>query len=207
MNPSSPKTSPLVVAASVAVIAFCVVGIAALLGVLPGRGKQPEAPAVTAQEPAGKPGESLLGPLPQPGHPVSRGMVPPPGSAPAPGMAPPPGSAPMPVCTTCGVITSIRLVERPGEATPLGMVAGGLLGGILGHQVGGGGGKDLATIAGAVGGGLAGREIEQRARSTRVHEITVRMEDGREHTFTQQANPAFVVGDRVRLVQGVLRPY
>lgn len=205
MNAPSSKTSPFIIAASVAVIVFCVVGIAALTGVLPGRSKPSEAPTATAPEPAARPGEPLLGPLPNQAPQAARGLVPPPGSA--PGMMPPPGSAPAPVCTTCGVITSIRLVEKPGEATPLGMVAGGLVGGILGHQVGSGGGKDLATIAGAVGGGLAGREIEQRARSTRVHEITVRMEDGRERTITQQADPAFVVGDRVRLVQGVLRPY
>ena len=204
MNTPSSKTSPFVIAASVAVIVFCVVGIAALTGVLPGRGKSAETPAAAPEAP-GKPDEPLLGPLPGPSPQAARGLVPPPGSA--PGMMPPPGSAPAPVCPTCGVITSIRLVEKPGEATPLGMVAGGLVGGILGHQVGSGGGKDLATIAGAVGGGLAGREIEQRARSTRVHEITVRMEDGRERTFTQQADPSFVVGDRVRLVQGVLRPY
>ncbi|MDE1942828.1 MAG: hypothetical protein KGI47_06760, partial [Betaproteobacteria bacterium] len=106
MNASPSKTSPLVIAASVAVIVFCVVGIAALTGVLPGRSKQPEAPVPAAQEPGAKPGEPLLGPLPQPGHAASRSMVPPPGSAPAPGMVPPPGSAPVPVCTTCGVITS-----------------------------------------------------------------------------------------------------
>ncbi|MDE1981947.1 MAG: glycine zipper 2TM domain-containing protein [Betaproteobacteria bacterium] len=204
MNAPAPKTSPFIIAASVAVIVFCVVGIAALTGVLPGRSKAPDTPAVAQEAPA-KPGEPLLGPLPGPSPQASRGLVPPPGSA--PGMMPPPGSAPAPVCTTCGVITSIRLVEKPGEATPLGMVAGGLVGGILGHQVGSGGGKDLATIAGAVGGGLAGREIEERARSTRVHEITVRMEDGRERTFTQQADPSFVVGDRVRLVQGALHRY
>lgn len=204
MNAPAPKTSPFIIAASVAVIVFCVVGIAALTGVLPGRSKAPDAPTVAQEAPA-KPGEPLLGPLPGPSSQASRGLVPPPGSA--PGMMPPPGSAPPPVCTTCGVITSIRLVEKPGEATPLGMVAGGLVGGILGHQVGSGGGKDLATIAGAVGGGLAGREIEERARSTRVHEITVRMEDGRERTFTQQADPSFVVGDRVRLVQGALHRY
>ena len=207
MSYPAPKTSPFIVAASVAVIAFCAVGIAALVGVLPGRTHQETpAPPGSAQEP-GRPGEALLGPLPPPGSAPPPGYAPPPGSAPAPGLVPPPGSAPAPVCSTCGVITSIRLVEVPGESTPLGLVAGGLLGGILGHQVGSGGGKDLATIAGAVGGGLAGREIEQRARSRRVHEITVRMDDGHVRTLSQQADPAFVVGDRVRFVRGVLRPY
>lgn len=42
----------------------------------------------------------------------------------------------------------------------LGTVGGGLVGGVLGHQIGGGTGKKLATVAGAVGGALAGRKIQ-----------------------------------------------
>ncbi len=42
----------------------------------------------------------------------------------------------------------------------LGTVAGAVVGGVLGHQVGGGRGKDLATVAGAVGGAYAGRKIQ-----------------------------------------------
>jgi outer membrane lipoprotein SlyB len=105
------------------------------------------------------------------------------------------------------VITSIRLVEKQGEGSTLGVVAGGLVGGILGHQVGSGAGKDLATIAGAVGGGYAGNEIEKRATSTQIHEVTVRMDDGRSHVLAQQANPAFRVGERVRVINGAIRPY
>jgi uncharacterized protein YcfJ len=40
-----------------------------------------------------------------------------------------------------------------------GGIAGALIGGILGHQVGGGTGKDLATIGGAVAGGAIGANV------------------------------------------------
>ncbi len=42
-----------------------------------------------------------------------------------------------------------------------GAVVGGLVGALAGHQVGGGKGKTLATIAGAAGGAYAGHEIQK----------------------------------------------
>ncbi len=179
MTEPTRKTSPFVIAASIAVMLFSLVGIAALTGLLPKHNTSGEA----MQPPA------LLGPLPPPASQV------------------PPGAIQPSVCVDCGVITAIRLVEKQGDGSALGVVAGGLVGGILGHQVGGGSGKDLATIAGAVGGGYAGNEIEKRATSTQTHEVTVRMDDGRSHTLTQQANPAFRVGARVRVINGAIRPY
>jgi uncharacterized protein YcfJ len=41
------------------------------------------------------------------------------------------------------------------------MVAGAVVGGLLGNQLGKGDGKTLTTIAGAVGGGYVGREIDR----------------------------------------------
>lgn len=43
-----------------------------------------------------------------------------------------------------------------------GAVAGGLLGALAGHMIGGGHGRTLATIAGAAGGAFAGHEIQKR---------------------------------------------
>jgi uncharacterized protein YcfJ len=40
-----------------------------------------------------------------------------------------------------------------------GLLLGGLVGGVLGHQVGGGSGKDLATVGGAVAGALLGNNV------------------------------------------------
>ncbi len=43
----------------------------------------------------------------------------------------------------------------------IGTVAGAVLGGVIGHQVGGGRGRDIATIAGAAGGGYAGNRVQK----------------------------------------------
>ncbi|OHE79187.1 MAG: hypothetical protein A2X76_12140 [Lysobacterales bacterium GWF1_69_6] len=53
-----------------------------------------------------------------------------------------------------------RQPERFGDKD--GMVVGAVVGGLLGNQVGGGDGRKLATVAGAVGGAYAGREIDRR---------------------------------------------
>ena len=37
-----------------------------------------------------------------------------------------------------------------------------MIGGLLGHQIGGGNGKKLATVAGVIGGGMLGNEIANR---------------------------------------------
>jgi uncharacterized protein YcfJ len=54
--------------------------------------------------------------------------------------------------------------------TAIGAVAGGL----LGHMVGGGKGKTLATVAGAVGGGYAGNRIEKAHQHGTVTSTTER---------------------------------
>lgn len=54
-------------------------------------------------------------------------------------------------------------VQQPAAQTNyLGIATGAVIGGLLGHQVGGGNGRTLATIAGAVGGGYLGNEVEKR---------------------------------------------
>ena len=53
-------------------------------------------------------------------------------------------------------------VAPVAQYSPLGIGIGAVVGGLLGHQVGGGKGKTLAAIAGAMGGGYAGNEIAKR---------------------------------------------
>lgn len=60
----------------------------------------------------------------------------------------------------------VRQPERFGDKD--GMVAGAVIGGLLGHSVGKGDGRTLATVAGAVGGGYAGREIDRRHNGGKV---------------------------------------
>jgi len=52
-----------------------------------------------------------------------------------------------------------QVVQERSRANVPGAIAGALIGGILGHQVGGGRGKDLATVGGAVAGAAVGANV------------------------------------------------
>ncbi|MBC7940465.1 MAG: glycine zipper 2TM domain-containing protein, partial [Chitinophagaceae bacterium] len=80
----------------------------------------------------------------------------------------------------------------------------GLLGGVAGNQVGGGSGKDLATIVGAVGGAYAGNRVESSLGKTRVFRVQVRLEGGGAQTFDYGNDPSVQVGTRVKVENGVL---
>ena len=45
------------------------------------------------------------------------------------------------------------------------------------------------TVLGAVGGGMAGHEIEKRSKSETMYEVRVRMDDGSLRTVTQKTQP------------------
>jgi outer membrane lipoprotein SlyB len=107
-------------------------------------------------------------------------------------------------CHNCGVVQSVREIETEGAGSPLGVVAGGIVGGVLGHQVGGGSGRDLATIAGALGGAYAGNKIEKRAKRAVSYNIIVKMNSGENITFNQSSAPDLVSGDRVRIENNVV---
>jgi outer membrane lipoprotein SlyB len=96
-----------------------------------------------------------------------------------------------PVCANCGTVTSVTPITREGEAKGVGAIAGGVLGAVVGNQVGGGDGKTLATILGAVGGGMAGNAVEKKMQKVTVYQINVLMEDGRTRRL-EQSTPASV---------------
>jgi outer membrane lipoprotein SlyB len=79
-----------------------------------------------------------------------------------------------------------------------GAVAGGVVGAILGSQVGHGTGRAAATVAGAGGGAYVGHQIERRTSSVDGYQLTLRMEDGSVQNVIQD-NRAFQVGDRVQV--------
>lgn len=71
-------------------------------------------------------------------------------------------------------VTSVRAVVGPPEqrcwverdqGVPRagGAIAGALIGGVLGHQIGGGSGRDAATALGAIGGAVAGANLSGRS--------------------------------------------
>lgn len=232
MTEPTSKTSPFVIAASIAVIIASIVGVGAMTGLLPGREAKTEAPpAASAPAETGKTAGEAAAP-PQPAMmaladaaAVKAGKPAPeekPAAKPMPAAKPAykaaadrpaakaaaaeeiPKKAQAPVCGNCGVITAIRTVEQAGEGSGLGAIAGGVVGGLLGHQVGGGTGKDIATIAGAVGGGYAGHQIEKKVKTAKHYEIIVRMDDGSHRTMAQETEPAFAIGDKVKIIDGAL---
>jgi len=97
---------------------------------------------------------------------------------------------PAAVCSTCGIVESVMPVTRKGDGSGVGAVAGGVVGAVVGNQIGGGNGRKAMTVLGAIGGGLAGHEIEKRAKAETVYEVKVRMEDGSTRTITQATQPA-----------------
>ena len=120
-------------------------------------------------------------------------------------LAPGPVEPKTAACPSCGTIESIRAIEVKGDATGLGVVAGGLTGAVVGHQVGNGRGQDAMTVLGAAGGAYAGNEIEKNMKSHVVYRVTVKMDDGSFRTVSQATAPSFAVGDKVRVVQGAIR--
>ena len=107
------------------------------------------------------------------------------------------------VCAQCGVVEAVTPFQQKGEGTGVGAVGGAVVGGLLGSQIGGGGGKKAMTVIGAVGGGLAGNEIEKRQRATTLYSVKVRMEDGSLRTLTQSTAPT--VGQKVSVEGSTLK--
>ncbi len=110
------------------------------------------------------------------------------------------------ICNECGKVIAVKTGEKQGTGGPLGVIAGGVAGAVLGHQVGGGAGKDLATIAGAAGGAYAGHKIEEKMKATRYWAVSVRFENGEERSFEFAQEPGFAVGDAVKTADKSIVP-
>ena len=226
------KIHPLTAAAAIAVILVSITGVAAMTGILPGFNKTPDAEVVgnaatgtdlnadvPASQPAGMPLNQAANQAPtESSTPVkktsTRKYAPSAGNvasysqqdaqqqqqqqAPMPSapMAPPP-------CPDCGVVESVRSLRQQAPVSGLGAAAGAVLGGVLGHQVGGGNGRTLATIAGAVGGGFAGNAVEDNVKTKTSYEVLVRMEDGSRQRFMMDVQ-RWRSGDQVRVQGGEL---
>jgi outer membrane lipoprotein SlyB len=108
-------------------------------------------------------------------------------------------------CANCGVVQSIREINTRAEGSGVGAAGGAVVGGLLGNQIGGGHGRQLATIAGAIGGAVAGNQIEGNVKASRSYDIAVQMDNGSTRTVRQSAAPRWGVGDQVTIVDGELR--
>ncbi|NML85487.1 glycine zipper 2TM domain-containing protein [Polaromonas sp.] len=173
-QPSKYRIHPLMAGAAVSVMLVSLLGMAAMTGVLPNsHASAAETARITAAETARMTAQAAaVAPVPAPVQklatapaihnevvthrtvvhhrhpPVQQAQAQPSqqySQAPA-YQQPAPAPAPAPVA----------------HNSPVGIGVGAVVGGLLGNQVGGGNGKTLATIAGAVGGGYVGNEIAKR---------------------------------------------
>ena len=235
MHPATPpsgvppvrsRAHPLLIAAAVAVILFCLIATAAVMGWIPstlGGGnrtlseadrlalgskmeQQADAGAVVVPQPyvAAAPAPAVrpaIAPAPAPQNFVPDATLPPP----APVAEVEPAAPARNWCNNCGNIESIRQITTRAQGSGLGAGAGAVLGGLLGNQVGGGHGRQLATVAGAVGGAVVGNQVEGNMNAHHSYEIRVRLDNGKYRTFHQNNAPGWRDGDRVRIVNGGLR--
>ncbi|THC39919.1 hypothetical protein C2862_22880 [Massilia sp. Mn16-1_5] len=232
--------------AALAVLLFCLIGTAAILGWIPSSigsnanrqlSEADRAALAASLPPAGQtaplaPAAAVAQLAPQgpaapaasapayPSQQLAQGYGPAPAPAYAPEPAPEPAPAPRtatkskPVqvaaaepkwCGNCGNVESVRAIKQRAQGSGLGAAGGAVLGGLLGNQIGGGHGRQLATVAGAVGGAVVGNQVEGNMKATTSYEIRVRLDDGTLRTFHQSSEPQWRSGDRVRIVKGRLR--
>ncbi|MGQ0510607.1 MAG: glycine zipper 2TM domain-containing protein [Betaproteobacteria bacterium] len=226
---STARLHPLVATAAVSLIVLSAAGVAAITGFLPKSGASltehsviAPATSATAAAPGGITFEvPAAKPAPKPvvkkvSRPAVQARAPEPvreytpedyrpvAQAPLPEASPVPAPVAQVKCLDCGEIAAVNEVEQKGEGSWIGPVAGGVGGAILGKQVGKGSGNAIMTILGAAGGAYAGHKIEQKVRSTRHWEVVVRLEDGSTRTVSFAEQPAWRIGDRVRLNNGAL---
>ncbi|MGV3582418.1 MAG: glycine zipper 2TM domain-containing protein [Methylophilus sp.] len=100
-----------------------------------------------------------------------------------------------------GVVESVRQVKLEGTKSPVGTVAGGAVGGIAGSSIGSGRGSAIGAVIGAVAGGLAGSAVEEVATRKDAIEITVKLDGGGLIAIVQEADEAFQLGERVRIIE------
>jgi len=94
------------------------------------------------------------------------------------------------------VPTQIQTNQHAG----VGAVVGGLAGVGIGSLIGAGTGRDVAMVAGAIGGALAGNEVQKKHdQPVPAQQIIVRTSTGVLVAVTQPLGPPLFVGQKVYL--------
>src|SRR5471032_2922234 len=190
------RIHPLTAGAAVAVIIVPAVGVAAMTGHLPGSKAEnaltsqivASIPPTTAMPVAAVPVENAVNkPTPYDSSLKQQDLV---ASQSTVALADP-------VCANCGVVRAVNRVKHKGQGGYVGMIGGGVVGALVGSQIGHGGGRTVAELAGAAGGAYAGNEIEKRVNTTTAYHVVVHMETGGSRTFSYAGPPGFAVGSRV----------
>jgi outer membrane lipoprotein SlyB len=110
-----------------------------------------------------------------------------------------PGPTPGAVEIQRGVIEQITATQIPtNHHQGLGAVVGGLAGLGIGSLIGGGTGRDVAMVAGAIGGAVIGNEVQKKKdQPIAGQQIIVRLSSGVLVQITQPVGPSLRVGQRV----------
>jgi len=107
-----------------------------------------------------------------------------------------------------GRVEAIEVEKAPGaDRFGMGTVMGGLIGGLIANQFGGGNGKLVATAAGAGGGAYAGHELEVKNRPQEVYRIRVQLDSGDYRVVSQDNDNDLAVGNRVHIDNGHVYRY
>jgi outer membrane lipoprotein SlyB len=110
---------------------------------------------------------------------------------------------PAPLEIRSGVIEQINPTQiASNQHQGVGAVVGGLAGVGIGSLIGGGTGRDVAMVAGAVGGALVGNEVQKRnAQPIAGEQVIVRTSTGVLVVVTQAVGVPLRVGQKV-FIQG-----
>lgn len=121
------------------------------------------------------------------------------------------GSAPPPprevrYCSNCATVEAINVIEVKGDGNYIGTIGGGVLGALAGSQIGGGNGRTVAQVAGALGGAYVGRNIDRQndKPAGRHFEVVIRFANGGTQTVQYANDPGLRVGEKVKLNDGTL---
>jgi outer membrane lipoprotein SlyB len=107
-----------------------------------------------------------------------------------------------------GRVEAIEVQKAPNaDGFGMGSVVGGLLGGLIANQFGGGNGKLVATAAGAGAGVYAGHELEVKNRPQEVYRIRVQLDSGDYRVVSQDNDNDLAVGNRVHIDNGHVYRY
>jgi uncharacterized protein YcfJ len=105
-----------------------------------------------------------------------------------------------------GSVASIEPIRERPQGSGAGAVIGGVLGAVVGNQFGHGAGRAGMTGVGAVGGAIAGNNIERNHREAITgYRVGIRLDDGTTRSFERSQIGGLQVGDRVRVDAGSFR--
>jgi outer membrane lipoprotein SlyB len=105
-----------------------------------------------------------------------------------------------------GSVASIEPIRERPQGSGAGAVIGGVLGAVVGNQFGHGAGRAGMTGVGAVGGAIAGNNIERNQREAITgYRVSIRLDNGTTRSFERSQIGGLQVGDRVRVDAGSFR--